>query len=159
GGFGMNTGLGDAMDLAWKLAAVLAGWGDPALLASYEAERRPIAQRNTKEATSNLLRFRDLKSGPAIADDSAAGAQPRAAFKQAMFDAEILRHHDTDGIALGYRYDPSPIVIPDGTDAPADTIQEYVPTARPGHRAPHAWLDRGPPPSEGARLSSGRSTL
>jgi 2-polyprenyl-6-methoxyphenol hydroxylase-like FAD-dependent oxidoreductase len=159
GGFGMNTGLGDAMDLAWKLAAVLAGWGGPALLASYEAERRPIAKRNTREATSNLLRFRDLKPGEAIADDGAAGAQDRARFKQMLFDADILRHHDTDGIALGYRYDPSPIVWPDGSAPPADTAKEYVPTARPGHRAPHAWLDGGAPATAGVRLAQGRSTL
>ncbi len=159
GGFGMNTGLGDAMDLAWKLGAVLAGWGGPGLLASYEAERRPVARRNTQEATSNLLRFRALKPGAAIAADTEAGGRDRAAFKAALFDADVLRHHDTDGIALGYRYDPSPIICPDGTPAPADTVKQYVPTARPGHRAPHAWLDGGPPPSAGIRLAGGRSTL
>jgi 2-polyprenyl-6-methoxyphenol hydroxylase-like FAD-dependent oxidoreductase len=159
GGFGMNTGLGDAMDLAWKLAARLAGWGGSGLLASYEAERRPIAKRNTQEATSNLLRFRNLKPDPAIASDGAEGDRARAAFERALFDADILRHHDTDGIALGYRYDPSPIVCPDGTEPPADTVQQYAPTARPGHRAPHAWLDGGPPPAAGIRLAQGRSTL
>lgn len=159
GGFGMNTGLGDAIDLAWKLWAVLAGWGGPALLASYEAERRPIARRNTQEATRNLMRFRNLKAGAAIAEDSDEGTRQRASFKQALFDADILRHHDTDGIALGYRYDSSPIICPDGTDPPVDTVRDYRPTARPGHRAPHAWLDGGPPPSAGMRMKSGRSTL
>jgi 2-polyprenyl-6-methoxyphenol hydroxylase-like FAD-dependent oxidoreductase len=159
GGFGMNTGLGDAMDLAWKLWGALAGWGGPRLLESYETERRPIAKRNTQEATSNLLRFRNLKPDAAIADDGAAGARDRAAFKQALFDADILRHHDTDGIALGYRYENSPIIWPDGSAPPADTVQDYAPTARPGHRAPHAWLDAGPLPSAGLRLAHGRSTL
>ena len=159
GGFGMNTGLGDAVDLAWKLWAVLAGWGGPALLASYEAERRPVAKRNTQEATSNLLRFRNLKPGPAIAETSERGTRERAVFQQMLLDADILRHHDTDGIALGYRYDFSPIVCPDGSEPPPDSVREYRPTARPGHRAPHAWLDGGPPPSAGARLRHGRSTL
>src|SRR6185312_16356223 len=159
GGFGMNTGLGDAMDLAWKLWGTLAGWGGPGLLASYEAERRPIAKRNTQEATSNLLRFRNLKPGPAIAGDGDDGARDRAAFKQMLFDADILRHHDTDGIALGYRYEDSPVVCPDGSAPPPDTVREYLPVARPGHRAPHAWLDGGPPPSAGVRLAQGRSTL
>jgi 2-polyprenyl-6-methoxyphenol hydroxylase-like FAD-dependent oxidoreductase len=159
GGFGMNTGLGDALDLAWKLWGTLAGWGGPQLLESYEVERRPVAKRNTQEATSNLLRFRRLKPGPAIAAAGEAGARDRAAFKQMLFDADILRHHDTDGIALGYRYEDSPIICPDGSAPPADTVQEYVPVARPGHRAPHAWLDGGPPPSAGVRLAGGRSTL
>ncbi len=158
GGFGMNTGIGDAIDLAWKLAATLAGWGGPALLSSYEAERRPVAQRNTKEATSNLLRFRNLQAGAAIDTDTDDGARQRAAFRKALDDADILRHHDTDGIALGYRYYPSPVICADGTDPPADSVREYVPTARPGHRAPHAWLG-GPPPSAGVRLPGGRSTL
>jgi 2-polyprenyl-6-methoxyphenol hydroxylase-like FAD-dependent oxidoreductase len=159
GGFGMNTGVGDALDLAWKLWGTLAGWGGPALLQSYEAERRPIAKRNTQEATSNLLRFRDLKPGSEIAAEGEAGARDRAAFKQKLFDADILRHHDTDGIALGYRYENSPIVYPDGSAPPADTAQEYVPIARPGHRAPHAWLDGGPVPAAGQRVAQGRSTL
>ncbi|MGH7034177.1 MAG: FAD-dependent monooxygenase [Stellaceae bacterium] len=159
GGFGMNTGIGDAIDLAWKLGARLAGWGGPGLLASYEAERRPVAKRNTQEATSNLLRFRQLKSGEAIARDTREGEEQRAIFKQSLFEADVLRHHDTDGIALGYRYDPSPIICPDGTEAPADTVRDYAPTARPGHRAPHAWLDGGPSPSAGLRPDHGRSTL
>ena len=159
GGFGMNTGIGDAIDLAWKLWGSLAGWGGPALLASYEAERRPVAKRNTQEATSNLLRFRQLKSGEAITRDTREGEEQRAIFKQSLFDADVLRHHDTDGIALGYRYDPSPVICPDGTEAPADTVRDYAPTARPGHRAPHAWLDGGPPPSAGLRPERGRSTL
>jgi len=159
GGFGMNTGLGDALDLAWKLWGTLAGWGGPKLLESYEAERRPIAKRNTQEATSNLLRFRRLKPGPAIAAEGDAGARDRAAFKQMLFDADILRHHDTDGIALGYRYEDSPVVCPDGSAPPPDTVREYLPVARPGHRAPHAWLDGGPPPSAGVRIAQGRSTL
>jgi 2-polyprenyl-6-methoxyphenol hydroxylase-like FAD-dependent oxidoreductase len=159
GGFGMNTGVGDAMDLAWKLAGTLAGWGGPALLESYEPERRPIAVRNVEEATRNFERPKALKPGPEIDQDTPEGARQREAFRKALFDADLLRHHDTDGIALGYRYDPSPIVYPDGTEAPSDAVREYAPTARPGHRAPHAWLDGGPPPAAGIRVPGGRSTI
>ena len=159
GGFGMNTGVADAMDLAWKLAGTLAGWGGPALLESYEIERRPIAVRNVEEATRNFERPKALRPGPQIDQSTPEGEAQRAAFNKALFDADILRHHDTDGIALGYRYDPSPIVYPDGTEAPSDVVREYVPTARPGHRAPHAWLDGGPPPEAGIRMPGGRSTI
>ena len=113
GGFGMNTGVGDAMDLAWKLAGQLGSWAGPALIESYEIERRPIAVRNVEEATRNLQRLRGFTPGPAIDRDDEDGRRERAAFKQSLFDADIMRHHDTDGIALGYRYDPSPIICPD----------------------------------------------
>jgi 2-polyprenyl-6-methoxyphenol hydroxylase-like FAD-dependent oxidoreductase len=159
GGFGMNTGVGDAVDLAWKLRGTLAGWGGPELLASYEIERRPIAVRNVEEATRNFRLPQKFVIGSEIDRDTAEGARQREAFTASLYDADIMRHHDTDGIALGYRYDPSPIVWPDGTEAPADAVRDYAQTARPGHRAPHAWLDGGPPPSAGIRLEGGRSTL
>ncbi len=64
GGFGMNTGIGDAVDLAWKLDAVIAGWGGPLLLESYTAERRPVAVRNSREASDNLARMLSPKPAP-----------------------------------------------------------------------------------------------
>ncbi len=143
GGFGMNTGLGDAMDLAWKLAAVIAGWGGPGLLASYGIERRPIAARNVEEATRNLRRQQDAAPGDAIDQDTADGARQREAFRRALFDSDVMRHHDTDGIALGYRYDGSPVIRADGSEPAADEVRTYIPTARPGHRAPHAWIGDG----------------
>jgi 2-polyprenyl-6-methoxyphenol hydroxylase-like FAD-dependent oxidoreductase len=142
GGFGMNTGLGDAMDLAWKLTAALQGWGGEALLDSYDAERRPISVRNVEEATRNFNLPRRYRFGPHIAEEGAAGEADREAFKQSLYDADIMRHHDTDGIAMGYRY-ASPVVIPDGTPEPPDEVRGYTPTARPGHRAPHVWLSDG----------------
>jgi 2-polyprenyl-6-methoxyphenol hydroxylase-like FAD-dependent oxidoreductase len=139
GGFGMNTGLGDAMDLAWKLTAALQGWGTDALLDSYDTERRPISVRNVEEATRNFNLSRRYKFGPSIDQDTPAGEVERDAFKQSLYDADIMRHHDTDGIAMGYRYTSS-VVIPDGTPEPPDEVRGYTPTARPGHRAPHVWL-------------------
>ncbi len=143
GGFGMNTGLGDAMDLAWKLAAVIAGWGGSELLASYEIERRPISARNVEEAARNLRREQSHAPGEAIDADTEEGARQREAFRRSLFESDVMRHHDTDGIALGYRYDGSPVICADGTAPPADAVGDYIPTARPGHRAPHAWIGEG----------------
>ena len=153
GGFGMNTGMGDAVDLAWKLWGTLNAWGGMELLASYQAERQPVAQRNAQQATKNWGNFR-LKVGNAIDKDTPEAAEQRAACKQALLNADVIRQYETDGIALGYRYDPSTIVISDRTNAPSDDSREYVPTSRPGHRAPHAWVDD----AQGSRVRR-RSTL
>jgi 2-polyprenyl-6-methoxyphenol hydroxylase-like FAD-dependent oxidoreductase len=138
GGFGLNTGMGDVIDLGWKLAAVLAGWGAPELLDTYDLERRPIAQRNVRQATENYKMRRTRKPPPEIADDTPEGARARTDWGREIVETQS-RTFLTDGTALGYRYD-SPIVIGDGSPEPEDTISEYVQTARPGHRAPHAGL-------------------
>jgi 2-polyprenyl-6-methoxyphenol hydroxylase-like FAD-dependent oxidoreductase len=142
GGFGMNTGMGDVDDLAWKLAAAVEGWGGPALLDSYEIERRPVGLRNINQAYTGHADNRDRPSHPDIAKDTPEGAAARARMKEQILASQpamVL----TDGIALGYRYDPSPVVWPDGTPPTPDTISVYVPTARPGSRAPHAWIADG----------------
>jgi 2-polyprenyl-6-methoxyphenol hydroxylase-like FAD-dependent oxidoreductase len=145
GGFGMNTGIGDAVDLGWKLEAVIKGWGGPDLLASYEAERRPIGLRNVAEASRNLRRMlstRERLPGPEI---FAPGPNNDAARKEyGEWFASVMRHEwFANGIMMGYRYDDSPIVRPDGTQAPADLSHPYIQTARPGARAPHVWLKDG----------------
>jgi 2-polyprenyl-6-methoxyphenol hydroxylase-like FAD-dependent oxidoreductase len=141
GGFGMNTGMGDAVDLGWKLAGAVAGWGDSGLLESYEAERRPVAQRNVGEATDNVTRTTDPALIELIEEPTPAGA---AARRQIADDIVKNRAKTfiSDGIALGYRYE-SPIVIPDGTPPPRDSVMEYQQTSRPGSRAPHAALTEG----------------
>src|SRR2546426_12404817 len=76
GGFGMNMGIQDSVDLGWKLAAVLEGWGGPALLESYEVERRPVAIRNVNEATGNLKRMlapRDSRPSPEVFEPGPQG--------------------------------------------------------------------------------------
>jgi 2-polyprenyl-6-methoxyphenol hydroxylase-like FAD-dependent oxidoreductase len=142
GGFGMNTGIGDAVDLSWKLEAMIEGWGGEVLLDSYEAERRPIGRRNVQEATDNFYRQRKTSSDPDLLDDTPAGASTRQrigdSFRRAMF-----KIWENDGVQLGYYYDDSPICVPDGTPQPVDDPVVYHPTARPGSRAPHAWLDDG----------------
>lgn len=143
GGFGMNTGIGDAFNLGWKLAAELQGWAGPQLLNSYESERRPIALRNVQAASANFTRQAGLPSGPAIDDETSAGAALRDEFIQAIKRSEVRNQFFTEGIALGFRYDPSPIICQDGSPTPPDEIATYTQTARPGSRAPHAWISEG----------------
>jgi 2-polyprenyl-6-methoxyphenol hydroxylase-like FAD-dependent oxidoreductase len=142
GGFGLNTGMGDAADLGWKLAAVLDGWGGEGLLESYEIERKPVAERIVKQATGNFMRDRRRAAHPRIAEDSAEGARARREMGEAIV-ASQSKVYLTDGTALGNVYDPSPICWADGSPTAPQSIMEYRPTTRPGARAPHAWLPDG----------------
>ncbi len=148
GGFGMNTGIDDAANLAWKLAAVLSGWGGPALLDSYEAERKPIGIRNTGASRKYASRMHDAVVPDDIEADGPAGAAARAAAAKMSYVRynHFNRAEDVDavGVQLGGRYDGSPIIIPDGDPPPdifPETYDEYVPSGLPGGRAPHLWLD------------------
>jgi len=145
GGFGMNTGIQDSVDLGWKLEATVRGWAGQELLSSYESERRPVAIRNVTEASSNLGRMlstRQRRPPPEIFQPGPAGDTARKDY--GAWFTETMRHEwFTIGIHLGYRYDGSPIVWPDGTPAPPLEIATYTQTARPGARAPHAWLPDG----------------
>ena len=142
GGFGMNTGIGDAVDLSWKLAASIQGWGGDGLLDSYTVERQPVGARNVSEASGNLRRMLSVDTHPDINDDTPQGAATRAKVGR-EFSESMRREWFTLGIHLGYRYEGSPICWPDGTPALPDEARTYVATARPGHRAPHAWLADG----------------
>jgi 2-polyprenyl-6-methoxyphenol hydroxylase-like FAD-dependent oxidoreductase len=142
GGFGMNTGIQDVVDLSWKLAAVIEGWGGDRLLDSYSIERQPIGTRNVTEASGNLRRMLSVPPHPDLLDDTPQGAATRAKVGR-EFSETMRREWFTLGAHLGYRYEGSPILWPDGTAAPPDDPRAYVPTARPGHRAPHAFLADG----------------
>ena len=133
----MNTGMGDAVDLGWKLQAMCDGWGGADLLASYGAERRPIALRNVEEATTNFRRH--VFDYSQILLDTAEGEHQRHEVGAALIK-DSGRRHGHDGLALGYRYDPSPICWAEEGAAPADDTSLYVPSAHVGFRAPHAWL-------------------
>jgi hypothetical protein len=141
GGFGMNTGIDDAANLGWKLAAVVQGWGGPQLLASYGTERRPIAFRNTGMAKRFSVDLGAAPADPEMLDDSAAGAAARA--RTGAFFARFGEEFASIGIQLGARYDGSPIIVPDGTTPPEDDPTVYAPSACPGGRAPHLFLGRG----------------
>ena len=143
GALGMNTGIGDAVDLGWKLAAVLNGWGGEDMLASYDAERRPVGQRNVGMTAEFYLEHGKFDDGfAAIEKDSAAGATVRTRVGDALLNG-VGRMFRTNGLQIGYRYEDSPICIPDGSQPYADNPQDYVPSTRPGSRAPHVWLENG----------------
>jgi hypothetical protein len=131
GGIGMHTGLEEAVNLGWKLAAVLQGWGGPILLDSYEAERRPIAARNVDLATRS---FRAIASIPGWHDTDRAAEWPNNSPRW----LSVPEH-----LKLLYCYEHSPICIPDGTPAPPPLPERFVASTRPGTRAPHAWLADG----------------
>jgi hypothetical protein len=145
GALGMNTGIQDAVDLGWKLDAVLRGWAGADLLASYESERRPVALRNVAASTENLGRMlstRERKPPPQIFTAGAEADAIRAEY--GAWFTETMRHEwFMNGFHLGYRYDDSPIVCPDGTPAPPLETSTYTQTARPGARAPHVGLPDG----------------
>jgi len=142
GGMGMNTGIDDAVNLAWKLGAVAQGWAGPNLLASYEADRRPIGARNLGWSKHFADSVGTTPATEAIEADSEAGARERAAVGQRLA-AHAAHEFLIPGIHLGMRYEKSPIVWHDGTPTPPDPANQYAPTARPGHRAPHVWLAPG----------------
>ncbi|WP_433566701.1 FAD-dependent monooxygenase [Nocardia sp. CA-151230] len=142
GGFGANTGIGDAVDIGWKLAAVSEGWGGEGLLDSYEIERRPIAQRNNRWAAENWRRDRQVPHGPEL---DASGERGVAARNAAGDEISRLRAGEfaTIGVQLGYRYENSPICVYDDGPVPEDRPDAYTPSSAPGARAPHVWLARG----------------
>jgi 2-polyprenyl-6-methoxyphenol hydroxylase-like FAD-dependent oxidoreductase len=135
GGFGLNTGVQDAHNLAWKLAAVLKGWAGPGLLDTYEAERRPWGQYVTQQC---LQTARSMGRGAQSGDAKVSGLLARPEF------------HSEVGMIFGANYTSS-AVIPDGSALPdiENPVAEYVPSARPGSRAPHVWLQR-----DGSRVST-----
>ena len=145
GGLGMNTGVGDAFDLSWKLAATLDGWGGPGLLGSYEIERRQIGERNIGASRYAAEGYRNWRRaiGPRIADDTPAGEADRAQLAVTA-DREQRKVNEMNGAELGYRYVDSPI-IDDVPGGPEHLFRDYRPTTWPGARLPHVWLADGTP--------------
>ncbi|MGH2819349.1 MAG: FAD-dependent monooxygenase [Actinomycetota bacterium] len=144
GGLGMNTGVGDAIDLSWKLAATYHGWAGPGLMGSYETERRPIGARNvnaSRVASTARRRWR-TEWGPEIVEDSDAGVESRrrlaeVAGREQRWSNELL------GIELGYRYVDSPLIWAGSAGGPDPNSFEYEPTTCPGARLPHVWVEQG----------------
>jgi 2,4-dichlorophenol 6-monooxygenase len=180
GGLGMNTGIQDAHNLAWKLAAVVRGTAGEALLETYETERRPVAARNSDQSVRNAMRMFevdaalgfstlapvdptvDMTGASVLVDYGLDGDSPPAASRRREVDAVIqsqAEHFDFGGLDLGFHYEHGALVA-DGTEPPEDDVRVYTPTARPGSRLPHVWLTR-----RGARVSThdaavpGRFTL
>jgi len=142
GGLGYNTAVEDAVNLGWKLASVLRGVAPPGLLDSYEAERKPLAERNTAYARHFADSVGLFAALPELDEASPRGEAARAKA------AEHLNRHarlefNIPGVTFGGRYDDSPIIVGDGAPLPPDEANVYVATASPGGRPPHAWLDDG----------------
>ena len=155
-GLGLNTGIEDAQNLVWKVAAVLNGKASPALLDTYELERRPVGRRNCDWSLFGWQNFQvvqaavGLKPGQAeynrhrfarIFEDSPFGQSQRSHIQRAIDTQDMeFRSHDLD---LGFTYGQG-ASIPDGTEPyPLDpTGRIYTPTSRPGHRLPHAWIGK-----------------
>ena len=143
GALGMNTGLADAVDLGWKLAATLSGWGGAGLLSTYDAERRPVGNRAVQSATGFHAEQTGWGEGlDRLDEDSPAGDGIRRHIGRALVE-QVGREFRTMGLQLGYRYEDSPICVADGTPSPPDDAETYRPSARPGGRAPHCWLADG----------------
>jgi 2-polyprenyl-6-methoxyphenol hydroxylase-like FAD-dependent oxidoreductase len=142
GGHGMNLGIADAVDLGWKLAAVLDGWAGPDLLDTYETERKPAHRLVIETATENVASLSEHFLAPNLNDDTPTGAEQRAKAAAAVEAAKAPEFRSL-GVVLGYRYQ-SPVIIedPDG-EPPSFSVTNYVSSAYPGSLAPHAWLDDG----------------
>jgi 2-polyprenyl-6-methoxyphenol hydroxylase-like FAD-dependent oxidoreductase len=140
GGLGYNTAVEDAVNLGWKIAALIKGIGGPGLLESYERERRPVAVRNTNYARKFADSLGLFKPEDALESEGPTGEEVRreaGAYLSAHGQAEF----NIPGITFGARYDDSPIIAFDGSKIPRDSANSYTPTAAPGGRAPHVWLD------------------
>ena len=141
-GLGYCTGIDDAVNLGWKLAALVRGWGGAALLDAYERECRPEALRRTRFAADCAERLAVFQPSAEIDRDTLAGAQERAR-AAAYFATHLPRQYDIPGINFGARFDDSPIIAGDHAPPPPGDANHYTPSGKPGGRAPHAWLPDG----------------
>ncbi|HOY76263.1 MAG TPA: FAD-dependent monooxygenase [Hyphomonadaceae bacterium] len=140
GGYGMNMGIADGVDLGWKLAAVISGWGGDGLLDSYEVERREVHAQVIAEATSNHAVLANQLWRPGLEDAGADGALAREATQKAIRQAKAREFHSL-GVVLGYCYTSSPIISYERIPSSASEPMDFAPSAAPGRRAPHAWLN------------------
>jgi acyl-CoA synthetase (AMP-forming)/AMP-acid ligase II/2-polyprenyl-6-methoxyphenol hydroxylase-like FAD-dependent oxidoreductase len=184
GGLGLNTAVQDVHNLAWKLDAVLSGQAGDALLDSYDTERRPVGAFNVRHCLANaggharVAAALGLRAGQpeddgwaAVAElDAGTAAAAAAAAKRAAVAEAIASNADDYSqlaVELGYHYE-SGALVPDGSTAPVPghPLRDYLPTTRPGHHLPHAWVSRdgrgassgGDDPPEPPRKTRGASS-
>lgn len=142
GGFGMNMGISDAVDLGWKLAGVLEGWGSVALLDTYETERRPIHNFVMDESEANHTLAPNQLAREHIEEDSPKGAEVRKEVAEIIWKTKQPEFFSL-GVVLGYRYIDSPIIVDEVPGCPWIRSTHYSPSAAPGSLAPHQWLGDG----------------
>ncbi len=160
GGHGFNTGVGDAVNLCWKLAAVLNGWAPESLLATYEEERRPIEALTIAVSAKNMRTLSTELSDPRLFGDDEEFADVVESVAAVILSSKDAEFHSL-GLTLGYDYEGSSIVATEPGGADEFDDKTYVPTARPGHRLPHFWFAPGrlalrPP---GSWVQSGRRSV
>jgi 2-polyprenyl-6-methoxyphenol hydroxylase-like FAD-dependent oxidoreductase len=142
GGFGMNTGVGDAENLGWKLAACHQGWSGDKLIESYEMERRPVAIRNLAQSYELAQAKASLTVPKGIEENSKEGDRIRKEFGVEIFEA-LKEEYFCIGIQLGARYDGSNVINTELTLPPVSSPFDYIASSYPGGRAPHLWLNDG----------------
>lgn len=147
GGHGYNTGIGDAANIGWKIAAVLQGWAGPGLLRSYQAERRAVAQETIRRTTANMQASVAMRPSPVLEDAGPDGEQERSALAVTARTTMDGEFHSL-GLVLGYVYTESPVIDygeRDTADMPLtmESLVTYSPSTRPGARLPHSWLPDG----------------
>jgi 2-polyprenyl-6-methoxyphenol hydroxylase-like FAD-dependent oxidoreductase len=142
GGYGMNMGIADSVDLGWKMAAVLQGWGGSSLLSSYEIERRPAHKYVMDEAEANHALSPNALVREGIEDESANGAAVRSAVANLIWQNKTAEFFSL-GVVLGYCYRDSPIIASEPEQPAWEPARDYVPNAAPGCLAPHWWLQDG----------------
>jgi 2,4-dichlorophenol 6-monooxygenase len=157
GGMGLNTGVQDAHNLVWKLAAVMAGEAPASLLDTYEVERRPVAQNNADQSLTNAMKMFEIFEVLGFTEDVAEAAERMAATLAEAAGRERVKraidnqreHFDMFGLQLGFAYEEGALVSEGPAPAgAASSVSDYVPTSRPGARVPHAWVE-----NDGRRVS------
>ena len=146
GGYGMNLGMADAVDIGWKLAATLQGWGGPDLLKTYELERREVHLRVVREALENYSFVDSIRNARISPDDlevpGVTGEHARARLGELIKKQKEREYHSL-GVVLGDRYTNSPIVTRESGLPPPEHYRDYTPSSYPGCLAPHLWLPGG----------------
>lgn len=142
GGLGYNTAVEDAVNLGWKLAAVVRGQAPPQLLDSYGPERQPLAERNTAYARRFADSVGSFRATALLEQEGAAGQAERER-ASSYLNQHVRLEFNIPGVTFGGRYDGSPLIVKDGSTPPPDEAGNYQPSASPGGRAPHAWLEDG----------------
>lgn len=141
GGYGMNAGIADGLNLAWLLGAVVTGWADESVLDAYAAERQPITDQVSRLAMGHLRKIRDTDLPAHLESAGAAGEAARRELGELAYRLNV-QQFAAAGLNFGYSYTGSPIIAPDG-DAPDYTMGSYTPSTVPGCRLPHVWLGDG----------------
>ncbi|HKJ24019.1 MAG TPA: FAD-dependent monooxygenase [Myxococcota bacterium] len=155
GGLGLNSGVQDAQNLAWKIAGVEQGWAPSSLLETYEQERRPVAQTNADQSLRNALKLVEVPVAAGVADLEKPLAERAAALDAALADdarraaidaavANQAEHFDMPGLQLGFAYAEGAVVRQGGERPPGEgDARHFTPSGCPGARMPHAWLADG----------------